>query len=132
MLVTSKRQASKYENTNQICTSDNGEYEVFCADGEEDCPPACRVKNPVKLLTADDWLRVTKKFRLSNSSIRKLKKFWAMGETDFTTDSPRTQWAFQELESIMLRKMKRFHKAKPGVKYLPFHDASQNNDHVTS
>ena len=129
MLVTNKRTAAKYDNIQQVAISTKGD-EVYCVDCEHDDPPACRSKNVLQLLTNNDWLEVTKKFRLSNKSIRRLKRFWTLGESEFQTDSPREQWAFQALEAKMLAKMKTFHNAKRGVKYLPFHDASPNNDSV--
>ena len=129
MLVTNKRTAAKYDNVQQVAISAKGD-EVYCVDCEYDDPPACRSKNVLQLLTNNDWLEVTKKFRLSNKSIRRLKRFWTLGESEFQTDSPREQWAFQALEAKMLAKMKTFHNAKRGVKYLPFHDASPNNDSV--
>ena len=132
MLVTNKRQSSTYENTQQVCTSASGD-EVWCViDPDPDCPPACRMKHPEQLLTADDWLRVTKKFRLSGKSIRRLKRVWAMGDTEFQTDQPKEQWAFHELEGIMLHKMKRHHRAKRGVQYLPFHNVQTNNNAVSN
>ena len=132
MLLANKRLASRYDGVQCVCISQAGD-EVFCVtDPEHDCPPASRCKNPVQLLSSDDWLTVTKKYRLSNKAIRKLKKFWVMGEAEFLTDSPREQWAFHALEDIMLKKMKRFHKAKRGVKYIPFHAASPENNGVTT
>jgi hypothetical protein len=132
MLVPSKRLARNYEHTTQVCTSDKGD-EVFCAHNtDEDCPPACHTKNVLQLLTRDDWNSVVKKYRLSNAAIRKLRLFWSLGETEFNTDSARLQWAFTDLEQTMLNRMKRIVRAKRGVKFLPWHDATPNNHSVSN
>ena len=55
-----------------------------------------------------------------------------MGHTQFVTDNARLEWAFSELEDIMISKLKREIRAKTGVKYLPYHDADKHNDSVNS
>lgn len=133
MLLPNRRLAGKYEHTQQVCASHSGD-EVFCTTGvEPDCAPACPVKNPVNLLTREDWLRVAKKYRLSNVGIRKMRRFWTLSETEvFQTENPREQFAFQELEELMLRKMRRHYKAKRGTKLITYHDPTPTNDSVSN
>ena len=132
MLLANKRSIKQYDDVRQVCISSSGD-EVFCVtDPPKDCPPDRRCKNPAQLLTAADWHSITKKYRLGNKAIRQLKRFWAMGETNFVTQNARLEWAFQELEDIMVSRLKRVVHAKPGVKYLPFHSCEKNNNSVNN
>ena len=132
MLITNKRSIANYDDVRMAAIGVGGD-DVYCVTcPPTDCAPDRRCKNPAQLLTSADWHAVTKKYRLGNAAIRQLKKFWALGEPEFVTDNARLQWAFSELEDLMVGKLKRRVQAKKGVRYLPFHDASHHNNSVNS
>jgi hypothetical protein len=130
MLSINKRVAQKHGKYQQCALGGDG---VFCIlENFHDCAPATRVKTPTTLLRPEDWMKASKTYRLSNKSMQRLKKFWALGETHFRSDNVRETFAFQHLEDLMVQRMKRFHKGKAGVQYLPFHEWRPGNESVNN
>ena len=70
------------------------------------CKPCIFPDRPDKLLSREDWLKYIKKYRLSNSDVRKLRSTWTLGEPSFESNNPRAQFAFAEIEELLLKRMR--------------------------
>ena len=62
------------------------------------CRPCIFPDRPDKLLTREDWMGYIRKYRLSNSDVRKLRSTWSLGEPSFESNNPRAMFAFKEIE----------------------------------
>ena len=131
MFCESKRVAERHGKYQKVAVG--GTTQLYCIlDDYHDCAPAIKHKEPTSVLRPDDWQAVTKKYRLSNASIKRLKEFWALGGSSFVSDNNREMWAFGALEDLMVKRMKRFYKARRGTRLLPYMDWKPGNESVNN
>ena len=70
------------------------------------CRPCIIPSRPDAMLRREDWLKYIKKYRLSNADVRKLKSTWTLGEPSFQSKNPRAMMAFQDIEALLLKRMR--------------------------
>ena len=70
------------------------------------CKPCIMPDRPDKLLRREDWLQFIRKYRLSNSDVRKLRSTWTLGAPSFESNNPRAMFAFKEIEEMLLKRMR--------------------------
>ena len=106
MLSLDPKLASKIGNYFPIAIDSQLSHVYAITSNFLKCRPCIIPSRPDKLLRREDWLKFMKKYRLSNSDVRKLKSTWSLGEPSFQSKNPRALMAFSEIESLLLRRMR--------------------------
>ena len=53
------------------------------------CKPCIMPDRPDKLLRREDWMTFIRKYRLSNTDVKKLRSTWTLGAPSFESQNPR-------------------------------------------
>ena len=93
-----------------------GEHHIIANEGKNPvfaitsnylkCRPCIMPERPDKLLRREDWMSFIRKYRLSNSDVKKLRSTWSLGAPSFESSNPRAIFAFKEIEEILLKRMR--------------------------
>ena len=70
------------------------------------CRPCIMPDRPDKLLRREDWMTYIRKYRLSNTDVKKLRSTWSLGAPSFESNNPRAMFAFKEIEELLLKRMR--------------------------
>jgi len=91
------------------------------------CRPCIMPDRPDKLLRREDWMQFIKKYRLSNSDVKKLRSTWLLGAPSFASENPRAMFAFKEIEELLLKRMRSNYNPGQG-NILPWFALADNNN----
>ena len=91
------------------------------------CRPCIMPERPSALLRREDWLGFIKKYRLSNSDVKKLKSTWTLGAPSFESSNPRAVMAFTEIEELLLKRMRSEYRPNVGGIFPWIAMANDNN-----
>ena len=91
------------------------------------CRPCIMPERPGALLRREDWLAYIKKYRLSNSDVKRLKSTWTLGAPSFESSNPRAMMAFTEIEELLLKRMRSEYRPNVGGIFPWIAMANDNN-----
>ena len=130
MLSLDPKLAKKVGDYFPIAIDDKQDHVYAITSNYMKCRPCIIPSRPDKLLRREDWLKFMRKYRLSNTDVRKLKSTWSLGEPSFQSKNPRVLMAFSEIEALLLRRMRGNYQ--PGQGNLFPWIAMRDNNHSPS
>ena len=127
MLALDKKLAKKIGEHYIIAHNKKGKPVFAITSNYLKCRPCIFPDRPDKLLRREDWMVFIRKYRLSNSDVKKLRSTWTLGAPSFESNNPRAMFAFKEIEELLLKRMRSNYSPGHGDLFPWFAMANDNN-----
>ena len=127
MLALDKKLAKKIGEHYIIAHDKKGKPVFAITSNYLKCRPCIFPDRPDKLLRTEDWMQFIRKYRLSNSTVKKLRSTWTLGAPSFESNNPRAMFAFKEIEELLLQRMRANYSPGHGDLFPWFAMANDNN-----
>ncbi len=127
MLALDKKLAKKIGEHYIIAHDKKGKPVFAVTSNYLKCRPCIFPDRPDKLLRTEDWMQFIRKYRLSNSTVKKLRSTWTLGAPSFESNNPRAMFAFKEIEELLLQRMRANYSPGHGDLFPWFAMANDNN-----
>ena len=101
MLALDKQVAKKIGEHYIIAHDKKGKPVFAITSNYLKCKPCILPDRPDKLLRREDWMQFIRKYRLSNSDVKKLRSTWTLGAPPFESKNPRAMFALELLLNRM-------------------------------